>query len=195
MIRRTSLQLVIAVGLSAIGVSAAGAARAEDASAAIQSIQAGHQAMLAKDYDTAIRQYTRAKEAASGNPEVFYYLASARMAKGDYDQAASDFHTAIEVAGAKRADLHAKCMFCLALLEEWRSKWAAAKSAWQEYITFANTHKDVKAFVENAQTRIKVIEARDELERSYQAVRDRIAEREAKKGSKGDKKRIVGSGN
>jgi len=186
---------VAAVSLApASALSQSGKKKGEDTaevSASAQAIVAGHEAMLRKEYDAAVRQYLKAKESASGNPEVYYYLASARMAKGDYDQALSDFRTAIEIAGTKRVDIHAKCLFSMAVLEESRQKWDAAKSAWQDYVSFANSHKDVPVFIENAEARIKALDARAELDKSYEPVRKRIADREAKKAGKSATKKVI----
>lgn len=158
-----------------------------------EALTAGHKAMLASNWEEAVGHYEKAKDAESGNADAYYFLACARLAQAQFDQAVSDFRTAISVAGAKRPDLHAKCLFNLAVLEETRKRSDAAKTAWQAYLSFANTHQDVPIFPDNAKQRIQAIEDAAARETEAQPVRQRIADREAKQGGGAGAKKIVGS--
>jgi len=151
----------------------------EEKAAYAKAVVAGHEAMLKNEYTEAVSAYSEAKELDPGNADSFYFLACAHMAAGDVEKAEEDFKTAINVAGSKRHDVHAKCLFNLAYLEESKKAWEDAKKAWDAYIAFAGSHQDIPVYVENAKARIKAIDDAKALDEKYQAVRKRIADREA----------------
>jgi len=142
------------------------------------AIQRGHRAFIARDFDTALAAYREAAMATPPLPIAHYFVGAAQRAKGQFDEALESFRTASRLAGDSDAALKAKALFNIAMTLEAKPDLPGAKEAWLEYKTWCTTHASIPGYPQVADERVAVIEVIQQLNQTYQAVRERIAERE-----------------
>ena len=142
------------------------------------AIQRGHRAFQARDFDTALAAY---REAAMSTPPLtiaHYFIGAAQRAKGSFDEAIESFRTVSRLAGDSDPGLKAKALFNIAMTYEAKMDLASAKEAWLEYKTWCSTHASIAGYPQTADERVAVIDAITALNTTYEAVRQRIADRE-----------------
>ena len=136
-------------------------------------LAAGHARYLATDYAGALEAYERAKEREPGNAEAYYFIGCAQAKLEQYEDAVSVLKTAATIAGSKNKTLHAKALFLVAVIAERRDDWTGARTAWTEYLGYAQTNTDAEVFVETAKARLEALEKRQEIEDDYAPVREK----------------------
>jgi TolA-binding protein len=170
---------------ASVGVGASGAAAAPAGSAAkskanagpnAAAITRGHGAYMARDYPGAIQAYKEAIAQDGSDPASYYFLGEAQIAGGSTAEADASFAAGLRYVGSKD-DLRAKFLFVIADLRERQGKWPEAKKAWEEYAQFLSTHPSVKGYSATATERVKVVDARTDLDTKYAPVRQRIEDR------------------
>jgi tetratricopeptide (TPR) repeat protein len=139
----------------------------------------GHASYLATDYSGALAAYQAAKNQDAGLAPAYYFMACAMSKLDRHDEAVAMLKTAATIAGEKDQTLHAKALFMIAVVQERKGDWSAAKQAWNEYLSYAEAHGDATTFVPVAQGRIEIIDKKLKLDQEYAPVR----EKRAKKGS------------
>lgn len=152
----------------------------EDAIAFAQALGRGHRAASGGDWQGATEAYNQAASmrAQSGEPQLFLgYVARAR---GQLGPALDKFRDAARLAAAAQGEdaVRAKALFGIAMVLEAQAQLPAARTAWQEYISFAESHASLATYVASGRSRIEKIDRVDELARAYEEVRQRIAARE-----------------
>jgi TolA-binding protein len=136
----------------------------------------GHGAYMARDYPGAIQAYKEAITQDGSDPSGYYFLGEAQIAGGSTAEAEASFAAGLRNAGNKD-DLRVKLLFVVADLRERQGKWPEAKKAWEEYAQFLSTHPGVKGYSASATERVKVVDARVDLDAKYAPVRQRIEQR------------------
>jgi TolA-binding protein len=136
----------------------------------------GHAAYMARDFPGAIQAYKEAIAHDGSDPSSYYFLGEAQIAGGSTAEADASFAAGLRNVGNKD-DIHAKLLFVVADLRERQGKWAEAKKAWEEYAQFLSTHPGVKGYTAAATERVKVVDARADLDAKYAPVRQRIEQR------------------
>jgi tetratricopeptide (TPR) repeat protein len=145
-------------------------------SPAANAISKGHGAYLARDYPGAILAYKEAIAQDAADPTSYYFLGEAQIAGGSAVEADSSFATGLRYVGSKD-DWRGKLLFVIADLRERQGKWPEAKKAWEEYAQFLATHPDAKGYAATATERVKVVDARADLDTKYAPVKQRIEQR------------------
>jgi tetratricopeptide (TPR) repeat protein len=171
-------RLVIAVAV----VLAGPVAWAEDAAsrradqAYMSHISEGHELFTNGSHDAALRAYREALTERRDDAAATYFIACAQRALGQNDEALASFRRAAQLAGSDDEALHARALMNVALVQELRRDLVAAAEAWQVYVAYAETHQRVPTYVANARQRLEAIQRVQELDTTYDAVRQRIAE-------------------
>jgi len=142
------------------------------------AIQRGHRAFQARDFDTALAAYREAAMATPPLPIAHYFIGAAQRAKGQLDEALESFRTVSRLAGESDAGLKAKALMNIAMTLEAKQDLAGARESWLEYKTWCTTHASIAGFPATADERVAAIDAIRQLDETYAAVRQRIAERE-----------------
>ena len=157
--------------------SASGAARdAKSKPAVANAISKGHAAYMARDYPGAIQAYKEAIAQDAADPAGYYFLGEAQLVGATAVEADGSFTTGLRYVGSKD-DWRGKLLFVIADLRERQGKWSDAKKAWEEYAQFLATHPDVKGYAATATERVKVVDARADLDTKYAPVKQRIEQR------------------
>jgi hypothetical protein len=176
-----------------VGGAAAGAAGAADppgsattpvggrdksnlASPPAAALMKGHAAYMARDYAGAAQAYKEAVAKDGTDAAAYYFLGEAQIAAGTLADADASFAAALRYVGGKD-DWRGKLLFVIAELRERQAKWPEAKKAWEDYAQFVATHPAVKGHTATATERVKVADARVDLETKYAPVRQRIEQR------------------
>ena len=159
------------------GVSARVDAKSKPgASPGAAAVAKGHGAYMARDYPGAIQAYKEAIAQDGSDPTNYYFLGEAQLAGGSTVEADASFAAGLRNVGGKD-DLRVKLLFVVADLRERQGKWPDAKKAWEEYAQFLATHPSVKGYAATATERVKVVDARADLDTKYAPVRQRIEDR------------------
>jgi TolA-binding protein len=153
--------------------SGRGDAKSKPASATLSK---GHAAYMARDYPGAVQAYKDAIAEDGSDPATFYFLGEAQLAAGTTAEADNTFAAGLRNAASKD-DWHSKLLFVVAELRERQGKWPEAKKAWEEYAQFLSTHPNAKGYAATATERVKVVDARADLETKYAPVKQRIEQR------------------
>jgi hypothetical protein len=149
------------------------------ASPYVQKVANGIRLLVARDFDGSIASLREAVALEGGNPMAHYYLGEAQRMKGELAEAVEAFRAAAR-HGAQGTEprWQARAMQGVAeTLERIPERLPEARIAWQEYVRFADAHRDV-SFPELGRQRIQVIDTWTELELVVVDVRRRIEERE-----------------
>ncbi len=144
----------------------------------LQRLVEGHRLFANNEHDGALRAYRGALQAMSDDPLATYLVACSLRATDNLDEALSSFQRAATLSRDDDA-LHARALFNVALVQEARREYEAAREAWRAYIAYAEAHQDITTYVANARQRLDAITAIEELNAAYEPVRQRIAARAA----------------
>lgn len=167
----------VAPSASARAAVASGDPKAKSgASPSAGAIAKGHAAFMARDYPGAMSAYKEAIAQDGADPASYYFLGEAQIAGGSTVEADGSFAAGLRYAGGKD-DWRAKLLFVIADLRERQGKWPEAKKAWEEYGQFVSTHPNVKGYAATATERVKVVDARVDLDSKYAPVKQRIEQR------------------
>src|SRR5687767_5647103 len=131
---------------------------APSASPYVQKVANGVRLMVARDFDGAIASLREGVALESGNPLAHYFIGEAQRMKGELAEAIESFRTAARLAGpANEPRWQARALQGVAdTLERIPDRIAEARTAWQEYVRFADSHRDV-SFPELGRQRIQAI--------------------------------------
>jgi tetratricopeptide (TPR) repeat protein len=146
------------------------------ASPTAAAVAKGHAAYMARDYPAATQAYKEAIAQDGSDAASYYFLGEAQIAGGSTVEADASFAAGLRNVGGKD-DLRGKLLFVVADLRERQGKWPEAKKAWEEYAQFLATHPSVKGYAATATERVKVVDARADLDTKYAPVRQRIEDR------------------
>jgi tetratricopeptide (TPR) repeat protein len=136
----------------------------------------GNTKYAAHDFPGAIEAYRRAIELDPKNPLAHYLLGEAQLAAGSFTEADAAWNRAALESSDKDAPLRAKVLFVLADLRERQKKWEDARAAWQVYLDWAAKYPTAGVAPASGQARQQAIDAMVKLDKSYEVVRQRIAE-------------------
>lgn len=128
------------------------------------------------DTDGAVAALRRAVQLEQGRPLGFYYLGEALRVQRNYADSLEMFRTASRLArAAGDTRLEARSLQGVAdTLERIEGKRNEARTAWAEYLVFANANAEV-AFPALANARIQALDTMRELDETSADVRERIA--------------------
>ena len=134
----------------------------------------GHDAYRLRDYDKALNLYREAADLAPKNAKPLYFIGCAHRALKNYEEAVGAFETAYLLS---TGDDWWKAMasFNIAMTYEAAGKLTEAKKSWQDFQKFASGKSALSILAATAEKRIDAIDKYIELDKKYEAVRDRIA--------------------
>jgi tetratricopeptide (TPR) repeat protein len=162
---------------SASGTDATGTHQdAKPLSPELDTFAKGDAAMLAKDYETAMRAYQEAISKAPETPLPYYRLAEAQKLKGDLQDAERTYNTALRFVG-NDGTLKAKVLFCLADLSERQKAYDQAIERWFAYEVFAKSAVKAKVHPASAGQRKKRVQDWKQNAADSAEVKARIAKR------------------
>jgi len=162
-------------------VSFAQPRRDEEAIAFTAAIQRGHDGAKRADWQAAADGYGEAASIRPRSGAPVLYQAMLARSRGDLPGALTKFRDSVRLAtatGAEEDSIHAKALLGIAMVLEAQRQLAEARTAFQEYVTFAEAHGGVLTFPATGQARVQAIDRVDELDQAYREVRERIAARE-----------------
>jgi tetratricopeptide (TPR) repeat protein len=140
------------------------------------AVDKGDAAYVARDFETAIKEYRAAIEKEPSNPMGHYRLGAAQLAKGDLAEAELSWQAGIRFAG-KDPKLRAKLLFVLADLRERQRNQDEAIARWKEYAQHVQTQPEAKGFPATAVEREQRLTTWKQLNADSAAVKDRIDKR------------------
>jgi tetratricopeptide (TPR) repeat protein len=152
--------------------------------AAIQytrAIQRGHDGAKRADWQAAADGYGEAATLRPNSGEPVLYQAMLARARGDLPGALEKFRESARIAqaaGEAEAGIRAKALFGIATVLEAQRQFSDARAAFQEYVTFSESHGSAPTYPAVGRSRIQMIDRVDELDQAYREVRERIAARE-----------------
>ncbi len=135
----------------------------------------GHGQYVSQNFEGAIAQYEKAKNAESGRPEAYYFIGCAMARQKRWDEAVTVLKSAATVAGESHPAMHARALFVVAVTLEQAGDLSKARFAWAAYKEYSVAHPSITGFAAVADQRVKANEALDRRKQEYQIVRDRIA--------------------
>ncbi len=145
----------------------------------------GHRAMVARDFGAANAAYQRAASLQADSAEPHLFMGFARRAQGQTAEAIEAFRTAARMAQAGDETTRAKALFNIAAALEATQNLDGARAAWQEYVSFADSHATITSYPASGRARVQAIDRVAELGRAYEDVRRRIADRERQNAAGG----------
>ena len=134
----------------------------------------GHDAFRLRNYEKALELYREAAEKAPKNTKPLYFIGCAHRALKNYDEAVGSFETAYLLAAGDDW-WRGMASFNIAMTYEAAGKLTEAKKAWEDFKKFASGKSDLATHGATADKRIDAIDKYLELDKKYEAVRDRIA--------------------
>lgn len=147
------------------------------ADAYTQRVQAGIALLVVGDNGGATRAFRDAIGMDGNRPMAPYYLAAASRLSGELDEALNGFRRAAEL-GQSEPRWRGRALQGIAdTLERMEGRLEDARTAWQEYVRFADANS-VVTFPQLGRARVSAIDLMLEQEHAYVQVRERIAERE-----------------
>jgi tetratricopeptide (TPR) repeat protein len=155
--------------------------RDQSAIAYNQAMQRGHHAASGGDWQAASDAYHEAASLRGQSGEAPLFLGYVARARGQLGAALDRVREAIRLAGLAGSSedaVRAKALFAVAMVLESQRQVPEARSAWQEYTSFAESHSSLSTYVPSARSRIQMIDRVTELDQTFAAVRERIAARE-----------------
>jgi tetratricopeptide (TPR) repeat protein len=150
-------------------------AQAKGAPGAAAILSEGHVKYLAQDYEGALAKYEQARDKDSGQSIAYYFTGCALARLKRWDDAIAQFKTAATIAGVKDESLHARAIFVAAVTLEQKGDLSGAKSAWEDYQTYAQAHEKAVVYKDSARERIAAIDKKMKLDEDYKIVVERIA--------------------
>ncbi len=171
--------LVLALTLASLGAGSIASAQATSYAALVGR---GVSASTSGDRGGALTAFREAVQAEPTRPEAICLLAAAQRTSGDLAAALESFRACAGVArGASDPRWTGRALAGVAsTLEQMSGHLAEARTAWQEYVQFADGAR-AAASPEVGRARIQAIDVLTEQERVYEEVRARITEREAER--------------
>jgi tetratricopeptide (TPR) repeat protein len=144
-----------------------------------QHVQHGIELLLRGDNAGAMSAFREAAGAEASRPEPQYYIGVANRMAGNFPDALAAFQQAAALAERGNApSWRARALHGIAsTLERMDGRADDARTAWQQYATFADANQRV-ASPQVGRARVQAIDVMNEQERVYVQVRQRIAERE-----------------
>jgi len=150
---------------------------APTASPAYQALARGDQAYVAHRYDEALAAYREASSDQEARIEATLAIGYTYSARNEREAAISSFREVIGFCtDPAEAINRGRALQAIALTFEAMSQWAAATTAWQEYVSFAEGNATV-ASAANGRARMEVIQTRLQNDQRDAQVRQRIEER------------------
>lgn len=153
----------------------------EEALAYTRALQRGHDGAHRADWQSATDGYGEAASLRPRSGEPVLFQAMMLRARGDLPGSLVRFREALrlsEAAGASEDATRAKALLGVAMVLEAQRQMADARTAFQAYVSFAESHASVTAFPAVGRARVEMIDRVDELDQAYREVRERIAARE-----------------
>lgn len=148
----------------------------------METLVKGNERFLAKDLNAAVDLYKKAIQLSPRNPYGHLLLGEAYLAQENLGEAEAAFKEAAEASDSKNPALRSRCLFAVADVFEREKKWPEARAAWQAYSEHAPKVPDGGTHPESGVARMKAIDDMLKLEKSYVAVRERIAAEKADAG-------------
>lgn len=167
----------------------------EEALAYTRAVQRGHDGAKRADWQTASDGYGEAASIRPRSGEPVLFQAMLLRARGDLPGALGRFREAARLAeatGQAEDGARAKALLGIAMVLEAQRQFADARTAFQAYVSFAESHGSVTTFPAVGRARVQAIDRVDELDQAYREVRERIAARERENARGG---RSGGTGN
>jgi tetratricopeptide (TPR) repeat protein len=142
-------------------------------------VRAGIDQLAGGDTNGALSTFREALAMNGARPEAQYYIGEASRVSGNLAQAVSAFQQAAALAlSANEPRWQGRALHGVAsTLERMEGRIEDARTAWQEYVRFADSHTNVSD-PGVGRARIQAIDMMNEQEQVYVQVRQRIAERE-----------------
>lgn len=139
----------------------------------LERLWEGHRLFKEGRITEALEAYRRASNLEPNNPEPLFFVGVALKATGKFEEAEGTFLSALRVAKEKEP-IYGRLLFNIAILLTDQKRWEEAKRAWQKYIDWGESHRDLDPYIINAKERQQAIIDREELYNSYEIVRERI---------------------
>jgi tetratricopeptide (TPR) repeat protein len=136
----------------------------------------GNAKYLAHDVPGAIDLYRQAIQLAPKRPLPHYLLGEAQLGAGNLAEAAAALTDAEQTSDDRDPDVRGKILFVLADLHEREKKWEDAKTAWKTYGDYAAKHVDAGMTPATPVARIQAIDDMLKQDKTYETVRQRIAD-------------------
>lgn len=149
-----------------------------------QRVQTGIAALVAGDTGGARSAFTDAIGMDGNRPMAPYYLAAANRMSGNLEDALSGFRRAAELAGEHPRWKGRALQGVAETLERIGGRLEDVRTAWQEYVSFADANVAV-TFPQMGRARVSAVNLVIEQENAYVAVRERIAARERENAQSG----------
>ena len=144
-----------------------------------EAIEDGNRLYRSGDHEGALRAYRRALESGENEAMATFFVATAQRATGDLDGALASFRRTVTLAEGDNLAYRARALWNVAMILEARRDFTAAREAYRAYIAFAESQPGVITYAANARQRLDAITAVEELDATYEAVRERIRSRAA----------------
>jgi hypothetical protein len=181
--------IVLAIALYA-SVASAQPRNDEEALAYTRALQRGHDAAKRADWQAANDGYAEAASIRPRSGEPVLFQAMMQRARADLPGALAKFRESARLAestGQAEDGTRAKALLGIAMVLETQRQLAEARTAFQAYVSFAESHGSVTTFPATGRNRVQAIDRVDELDQAYREVRERIAarERENARGGRG----------
>jgi tetratricopeptide (TPR) repeat protein len=142
----------------------------------IKACEQGAGKYAARDFPGAIDQFRKAIELNPKHPLGYYLLGEAQLAAGSLSEAEAAWNRALSESGEQDPTMRARVLFVIADLKERQKKWDEARTAWQAYLDWAARFPSAGAFPASGQSRQQVIDNMTKQDKSYDVVRQRIAD-------------------
>lgn len=144
-----------------------------------QRVRAGIEQLMGGNGDQALATFREALAMTPARPEAQYYIGEASRMAGSFEDAVNAFRQAAALAqSANEPRWQARALHGVAsTLERMEGRLEEARTAWQEYTRFADSHSTVSD-PSIGRARIQAIDMMNEQEQVYVQVRQRIEERE-----------------
>lgn len=150
-----------------------------------QRVQAGIALLVAGDNGGATNAFRDAVGMDGSRPMAPYYLAAANRMGGRLGDALDGFRRAAELAGERPRWKGRALQGVAETLERMDGRLEEARTAWQEYVRFADANVAV-TFPAMGRARVSAVNLVIEQETAYVAVRERIAARERENAQSSD---------
>jgi len=87
----------------------------------------------------------------------------------------ASMRTAATIAGVENEPWHLRALYAIAVLQERRGDWKAAKKAWNEFVGYAQPRASAAKLVGYAEERLSALDSWEKLEQEYASVREIIS--------------------
>lgn len=134
---------------------------------------------VGKSNTAAIDTYRKAIQLNPRHPLAYVLLANVYVSIGNLGEAEAAINDGYEAADTKDPLLRSHLLFVRADLFERQKKWDQAKAAWQAYVEHAAKNAGAGALPQPGAERLKALQKVAELDKTYAAVRERIAAEKA----------------